>query len=96
MSFPTFKSFLSSLLTSGTVSLDKCAVFFNNIESTDGFCGGFVTFTSVDDYPEVFVRNPIDVDGAEITMSGGFGKMTCVYTNGSWSTQVYHKRVNTT
>lgn len=89
----TFKSFLQYLLKNGKLSFDKCAVTFNNLKSTDGFCGDFVTFSSHDDYPDVFTRYPIDVEGVEIGISGGFGDMICVYTGNKWSVKSYHRRI---
>lgn len=86
-----FEPHLRSLLTSGVVH-GRCAVFLNNIPTTDGYCGDFVTFKSWIDYPDVFTRFPIDIDGAEIRMSGLFGDITCQFLDGKWSTKEYHTR----
>jgi hypothetical protein len=89
----TFRTFLQHLLKTNKLSFDKCAVTFNNLKSTNGFCGDFVTFTSPDDYPEVFTRYPIDIEGVEVGISGGFGDILCVYTGNKWSVRTYHRRI---
>lgn len=86
-----FEPHLRQLLTAGTV-FGRCAVFFKNIPSTDGFCGEFITFKSWMDYPTVFTRVPIDIEGAEIRMSGMFGEITCQFLNGMWTTTSYAPR----
>jgi hypothetical protein len=68
-------------------------VFLTNIPTTDGYCGDFVTFKSWIDYPDVFTRFPIDIEGAEIRISGMFGEITCQFLDGKWSTKEYHGRM---
>ena len=82
-----FEPHLRQLLTAGTV-FGRCAVFFNNIPAKDGF----VTFNSWMDYPDIFTRVPLDVEGAEIRMSGMFGEITCQFLDGRWLTTSYAPR----
>jgi hypothetical protein len=89
-----FEPHLRQLLTSGVVH-GRCAVFLDNIPKAEGHCGEFVTFKSWMDYPKVFTRVPIDIEGAEIRMSGMFGEITCVFLNGKWATHSHHPRTPT-
>jgi hypothetical protein len=92
MPFFTFQTYLHHLLELGVI-VGRCAVFFKNIPTTDGFCGDIITFGDPSYYPDVFTRVPIDIEGAEIRMSGMFGQMTCVFEKGTWSTLSYHTRM---
>ena len=82
-----FEPHLRQLLTSGKV-FGRCAVFFSHIPAKSGF----VTFNSWMDYPDIFTSIPLDVDGAEIRMSGMFGEITCQFLDGKWSTISYAPR----
>ena len=44
----------------------------------------------------MFTRYPIDVQGVEVGISGGFGDILCVYTGSKWSVKAYHRRIHDT
>lgn len=95
MSFPSFKTFLPSLITVGALPLGRCVVFINSPNpALAGFSGGIVTLAAATDYPDVFTRANLDMELTSVRFSGMFGDMTCVYTNGSWNMSTYNERTS--